>query len=109
VLSRGHPSELVGVAETGVSAGCWLVVAKAFEVLAVVDGLDDVAVVDEAIDQRSGHLGIRRWAIPEGEVSGDGDRGTIVKPADQVEEELRAGLSKGQIAELVETIKSTTL
>jgi len=58
----------------------------------------------EAIEQSSGHLGIREDARPftEGEVSGDDDRGALVELADEVEQELAAGLCERQIAELVE-------
>ena len=38
----------------------------------------------------------------EGEVGGDDDRGSLVEPAHQVEEQLPAGLSEGQGAEFVE-------
>ena len=43
-----------------------------------------------------------RWSIHRGEVCGDDDRGALVEPADEVEQELAAGLSEGQIAEFVE-------
>ena len=38
----------------------------------------------------------------EGEVGGDDDRGALVEPADEVEQELPTGLSEGQITEFVE-------
>jgi hypothetical protein len=38
----------------------------------------------------------------EGEIGGDDDRGALVEPADQMEEELATGPGEGQIAELVE-------
>ena len=77
---------------------------SAFEAPAVVAGLDDVAVVSEAIEQRGGHLGVAEHARPfaEGEIGGDDDRGAFVEPADEMEEELAAGLGEGQIAEFVE-------
>ena len=58
----------------------------------------------EAIEERGRHLGVAEDAGPfaEGEVGGDDDGGLLVEPADQVEEELAAGLGKGQIAEFVE-------
>jgi hypothetical protein len=37
----------------------------------------------------------------EGEIRGDDYRGTLVEPADEVEQELAAGLGEGQIAEFV--------
>jgi hypothetical protein len=46
----------------------------------VVAGLDDVAVMGQAIEQRGGHLGVAEHAGPfaEGEVRGDDDGGTLV-------------------------------
>ena len=38
----------------------------------------------------------------EGQVGGDDDRGLLVEAADQVEQQLAAGLGEGQIAEFVE-------
>jgi hypothetical protein len=52
------PSELVGVAENGASAGCRLIVSSALEAPTVIAGLDDIAVVGKAIEQRSRLLGI---------------------------------------------------
>ena len=62
---------------------------------ALVAGLDDIAVVGQAIEQRRGHLGVAEHAGPfaEGQVCGDDDRGPLVKPADEVEQKLAAGLS----------------
>ena len=63
---------------------------SAFEAPAVVAGLDDVAVVSEAVEQCGGHLGVAEHARPfaEGEIGGDDDRGSLVEPADEMEEEL---------------------
>jgi hypothetical protein len=49
-------------------------------------------VVGEAIEQRGRHLGIAEHARPfaEGEIGGDDDRGALVEPADEVEEQLAA-------------------
>jgi hypothetical protein len=57
-----------------VSAGC-LIVAAALEAPAIIAGLDDVAVVSQAIEQRSCHLCITEHTGPftEGEVGGDDD------------------------------------
>jgi hypothetical protein len=38
----------------------------------------------------------------EGQVGGDDDRGLLVEAADQVEQQLAAGLGEGQIAEFIE-------
>jgi hypothetical protein len=87
----------------GASAGCLTVIA-AVESPAVVSGLHDIAVVSQPIEQRGRHLGIAEGARPftEGEIGGDDDRGTLVEPADEVEQELAAGLSERQIAEFIE-------
>ena len=81
-----------------------MIVATALEAPAVVSSFDDVAVVSEAIEQRGRHFGVGEDAGPfaEGEIGGDDDRGALVEPADEVEQELTAGLGKGQIAEFVE-------
>ena len=81
-----------------------MIVVAAFESPTVVAGLDDVAVVGQPIEQRGGHLGIAEHARPfaEGEIGGDDDRGTFVKPADEMEQKLAAGLGEGQISEFVQ-------
>ena len=58
----------------------------------------------EAVEQGRGHLGVAEDARPfaEGEIGGDEDRGALVEAADEVEEQLAAGLGEGQIAEFVE-------
>jgi hypothetical protein len=52
-------------------------IITAFEAPTVVAGLDDVAMVGQAVEQRSSHLGVAEHAGPfaEGEVGGDNDRG----------------------------------
>ena len=64
-------------------------------------------MVSEAIEQRGRHLGVRKDARPfaEGEVGGDDNRGSFVEPADEVEQELAAGLSEWQISKFVEDNK----
>ena len=61
-------------------------------------------MMGKAIEQRRGHLGVAEdgWPFAEGEVGGDDDRGALVEPAHEVEQELAAGLSEGQIAKFVE-------
>ena len=56
-----------------------MMIITAFEAPTVVAGLDDIAVMSEAIEQRGGHLGIAEHAGPfaEGEVGGDNDRGYV--------------------------------
>ena len=58
----------------------------------------------EAIEQGGGHLGIAEDAGPfsEGEIGRDDDRGSLIEKADQVEQQLAAGLGERQIAQLVE-------
>src|SRR5262249_18658406 len=60
--------------------------------------------VGQAIEQCGRHLGVREDARPftKGEVGGDDDRGALVEAADEVEQELAAGLGEGQIAEFIE-------
>ena len=61
-------------------------------------------MMGEPVEQCGRHLGVAKDAGPfaEGEVGGDNDGSALVEAADQVEEELAAGLGKGQIAELIE-------
>ena len=74
------------------------------EAPALVAGLDDLAMMGETVEQGGGHLGVAedRRPFAEGEVGGDDDRGSLVEPAHEVEEQLPAGLSEGQVAEFVE-------
>ena len=74
------------------------------ETPALVAGLDDLAVMGEAVKQGCGHLWVAedRRPLTEGEVGGDDDRGALVEPAHQVEQQLPAGLGEGQVAEFVE-------
>jgi hypothetical protein len=81
-----------------------VLVVAAFEAPAVVTGLDDVAVVGQAIEQCGRHLCIAEDTRPftEGQVRGDDDRGALVEPADEVEQKLTPGLGEGQVTEFVE-------
>src|SRR3984893_4394845 len=58
----------------------------------------------EAVEQCRCHLGVAEHARPfaEGQVGGDEYGGTLVEPADQVEEQLAAGLGEWQVAQFVE-------
>src|SRR5438874_2514510 len=58
----------------------------------------------QPVEQRGGHLGVAEHAGPfsEGEIGGDDDGGALVKPADEMEQKLAAGLGKGQISEFVQ-------
>ena len=57
--------------------------------------------MSDAVEQSRGHFGIPEHGRPfaEGEVGRDNDAGAFVELADQVEQELPAGLGKGEIAE----------
>jgi hypothetical protein len=81
-----------------------VIVVAAFESPAVVAGLDDVAIVGQAVEERGCHLGVAEHAGPfaEREIGGDDDGRSLVEPADEVEQELAAGLSEREVAELVE-------
>ena len=61
-------------------------------------------MVGEAVEQRGCHLGIAEHAGPfaEGQVGSDDDGCAFVEFADQVEQELSAGLGKGLIAQFIE-------
>jgi hypothetical protein len=61
-------------------------------------------MMGEPVEERGCHLGVAEDGRPlaEGEIGRDNDRGALVELADQVEEELTAGLGEGQIAEFVE-------
>ena len=58
----------------------------------------------EPIEERGGHFGVAEDGGPftEREVGSDDDRGPLIEPADQVEEELAAGLGEGKVAKFVE-------
>ena len=51
-------------------------------------------MVSEPVEERGGHLGITedRGPFAEGQVGGDDDRGLLLETADQMEQQLAAGL-----------------
>jgi len=57
----------------------------------------------EPVEKRGGHLGVAEDGGPftEGQIGGDDDRGSLIEPADQMEEKLAASLSEREIAEFV--------
>ena len=61
-------------------------------------------MMGQAVEKRGGHLGIAkyRWPFAKGEVGGDDDGCAFVKFADEVEQELAAGLGEGEVAKLVQ-------
>ena len=80
-----------------------MIVGPAFEAPAVVAGFHDVAMVSESIEQRCCHFGVTKnaWPFAKVEVRGDDDGGSLVEPANEMEQELSAGLGERQIAEFV--------
>ena len=66
--------------------------------------LDDDAVVQEAVEQRGGDDGIAEYLAPFGEsaVGGEDHGALLVAGVDQLEEEVAATGSDGQVADLVD-------
>lgn len=93
----------------------WAVVCRGpsgavLEAPGFVSGLDDLAMMSEPVEQRRRHLGIAgkdTRPFAEIQVGGDDDGGALVEPADEMKEKLPAGLGEGEIAEFVETTKSS--
>src|SRR5690554_3489076 len=58
----------------------------------------------EAIEQRSRHLWVAEhgWPFAKSEIGGNDDGGLLVELADQMEQELSAGLSEGQITQFIQ-------
>lgn len=71
---------------------------------AVVAGFDDLAVLNEPIEQRCGHFRISDHAGPcaEAEVCRDRHAGALIEPAERVEEQGSAGRAELQIAKLIQ-------
>src|SRR5205823_14119406 len=78
--------------------------AAVFEAPALVAGFDDFTMMGETIEERGRHLGVAKHTGPiaKGQIGGDDNGSALVKPADQMKEQLAAGLSERQVAELVE-------
>ena len=59
-------------------------------------------MMGQAVQERGGHFGVTEDGGPfaEGEVGGDDHGGSLVKFADEVEQQLAAGLSEGEIAQI---------
>ena len=64
-----------------------MIVVAAFESPAVVAGLEDVAVMRQAVEQRRRHLGIAEHAGPfaERQIGRDDDGRALIEPADKLE------------------------
>jgi hypothetical protein len=72
------------------------ILCTALEAPAFVAGLDDVAVVGQPIEHGGGHFGVAKDLRPicEGEIGGDQQRHVLIELADQVEQQLAAGLAE---------------
>jgi hypothetical protein len=57
--------------------------------------------VREAVQEGRSHFGVAKDTRPfaESEIGGDDDGSALVEPADQMKEELTAGLREGRVAE----------
>ncbi len=64
------------------------------ESVAVVAGLDDMAMMREPVEQCGGHLRVAEDGSPlrEAQVRGDHDAGALVEFAQQMEQQRAAGL-----------------
>src|SRR4051794_1736626 len=78
--------------------------AAVFEAPAGIAGLDDIAVVGKPVEHGGGHLGVTEDLRPIGEcqVGGDQQRCILVELADQMEQQLAAGLAERQITKLID-------
>jgi len=61
-------------------------------------------MVGQAVQHRGGHFGVAKNLRPVGksEIRGDQQRGVFVKLADQMEQQLAAGLAEWQIAQFID-------
>ncbi len=73
-----------------------MIVVAAFEAPAIIAGLDDAAMVGQAVEKRGGHFGVGEGAGPfaEREIGSDDDGRALVEPADEVEQKLAAGCTR---------------
>ena len=71
--------------------------------IAVAADVDDVAPVEQAVEQRGGHDLVAEDAAPllEALVRGQDGRGMSVAPVDELEEEDRTALGDRQVGDLV--------
>ena len=90
-----------GASEDGASEDGSITVLEA---PAGVAGLDDVAMIGQPIEHGGGHFGAAEdlWPIGEGEVGGDQQGGVLVEFADQVEQQLSAGLAERVVVEFID-------
>ncbi len=66
----------------------WADLRAVLEAPALVSGLQDVAVVCQAVEQGGCHFRVNEdlWPFLEGQVRGDDHRGSLVEPADEMEQ-----------------------
>ena len=75
-----------------------------FEPPARVAGFHDIAVVRQAVEHGGRHFGVAEHLRPvgEGEIGRYQQRGVFIELADQMEQQLTAGLAEREIAEFVD-------
>ena len=75
-----------------------------FEPPAGVAGFHDIAVVRQAVEHGGRHFGVAEHLRPvgEGEIGRYQQRGVFIELADQMEQQLTAGLAEREIAEFVD-------
>ena len=61
-------------------------------------------MMGQAVEERGCHLGVAKntGPIAKGQIGGDDDGSAFVQPADEVKQQLAAGLGEGQVAEFIE-------
>ena len=66
------------------------------ESIAVISGLQNVAAVGEAIEQRGGHFGVPKNGGPfrEAQVGGDDDAGALIELAQEMEQQSAAAMER---------------
>ena len=74
------------------------------EPVALAVHLQDMDMVGDAVEQRAGEAlaGKDRGPFLEGQVRGDDGGAVLVAPAEDVEQELAAGLRQGDVSKLVD-------
>ena len=87
-------------------SGWWLALASLalFETIAVAVQFEDVDVVSQSVEQRTGQPLRPEHAGPlvEWQIAGDEGRAALIALAEDLEQELRAGRRKGYIAEFID-------
>ena len=70
----------------------------------LVARLDDVAMMGETVEQGRGHFRVAEHTgpFPEGKIRSHRDGCAFIELADEMEQQLAAGLGEGQVAKFVE-------